>query len=57
MSLQPDRQAVQRQWNAYAALKNAGADDPRLAGDPAYILACQRAHQRWAKAFKDWDGR
>jgi hypothetical protein len=52
-----DRQTVTKAWNAYAALCNAAADDPRLAGDPAYILARQRAHQRWSKQFAEWDGR
>jgi hypothetical protein len=52
----PTRQSVQRAWDRYQALCLAVADDPIQAADPAQQLALKNAHERWSKAFVEWNG-
>lgn len=52
-----NRHTVQTAWDRYQALCLVVADDPVLAADPIQRLALKRAHERWAKAFSQWDGR
>ena len=53
----PTRAALIRSWEAYAKLRQAEADDPILANDNEFVIARDRAHQRWSEAFVKWDGR
>lgn len=59
MNLQtiPTKHAVKAHWESYQRLVLAVRSDPTIASDPAMQWALDRAHQRWAKAFSEWDGR
>ena len=52
----PTRRTVQEGWDRYQALVLAVARDPMLAADPAQQQALANAHERWAKAFSEWNG-
>lgn len=52
----PTRSTVSLAWERYRTLALAVANDPVQAADPVQQIALKRAHDRWAKAFTDWNG-